>query len=403
MSDERDIGALPFPQAPEAVELRHLRSFVAVAEELSYTRAAERLHLSRPALSRQVAALERLVGVQLLQRTTHHVALTFAGEELLERARSALGQIDAAIRMTQSVGGALVGRAAQLWNPIGEQLNDDDDIEAGRRAFESLHANFSPPDDVGVRPVSAGGVPGLVASPTGAPPVTTMHLHGGGHVMGSAFGYRHLAGALAVETGTGVLVPDYRLAPEHPHPADLDDALTAYRWLLEQGADPSDLLVVGDSSGALLALGMLIVLRDHGQPLPGCVALLCPSVDISWPCPYPSPDLEAAMARLRRWTAMYLGAHPTDDPVLNPTTADLTGLPPILLQACTGDPVLDHAHRLAENAQACGVETHVELYPTAIHDFQIFWALLPEAADALAHVARFAQRTRAASESSPRA
>jgi epsilon-lactone hydrolase len=217
---------LAFPQAPDAIELRHLRAFVAVAEELNFGRAAERLYLSQPALSRQIRALERLVGCELLRRTTHRVELTIAGEALLDRARRLLRDLDDAVATTQSVGGELAGRLAQLWQPLVELTSTDADIQQTRAAYEALHAEFSPPDGIAVRPANAGGVPALLLG-AGEEEPTLLYLHGGGFVLGSAFGYRPLAGALALAAGTGALVPEYRLAPEHPFPAALDDAVRA--------------------------------------------------------------------------------------------------------------------------------------------------------------------------------
>jgi epsilon-lactone hydrolase len=381
---------VPLPQAPEAIELRHLRSFVAVAEELNFTRASERLFLSRPALSRQISLLERLVGVQLLRRTTHSVELTVAGDALLVRARRLLDDVDAAVQATQSIGGELVGRMARIWDPVAVRLGADVGIESTRRAFESFHAHFAPPEDVGVRPVNAGGVPGLVIEPGVGAPTTALHLHGGVHVMGSAFGFRHLGGALAAALGVGVLMADYRLAPEHPHPAAIEDAVAAFGWLLEQGIASADTILTGDSTGCLLALGALMVMRDRELPLPGQVALLCPSIDLRWP--YEDPITEQMRPQLARWTEMYLDGHPIDDPVLNPITADLSGLPPVLVQACTGDTWLGHARRLVENAQAHDVEASLELYPTDVHGFQYFWSFLPEAADAIERIALFHRR-----------
>src|SRR6201999_3225250 len=102
--------------------------------------------------------------------------------------------------------------------------------------------------------------------------------------------------------------------------------------------------------------------------------LMCPWVDIAWPYPYPSPDREQALRLMREWTALYLDGHPIDDPLLNPSDADLTGLPPILVQAGTGDGLLEDARRLTEHAVACGVEAHLELYPSTIHGFHMFWS-----------------------------
>src|SRR3954471_101905 len=120
-------GVLPLHPAPDAIELRHLRAFVAVAEELNFGRAAARLYLSQPALSRQIRSLERLLGCELLRRTTHRVELTVAGSALLERARRLLGELDAAITATQSVGGELANRMATMWAPVLEVASADRD------------------------------------------------------------------------------------------------------------------------------------------------------------------------------------------------------------------------------------------------------------------------------------
>jgi epsilon-lactone hydrolase len=389
VDDDRSV-VLPFPQAPDAIELRHLRAFVAVAEELNFSRAAERLYVSQPALSRQIRSLEKLLGCELMERSTHRVELTLAGEALLERARTVLRDVDAAVQMTQSVGGELVGRVARLWEPVVDVVDSDASIDEMRAAWEDTQARFAPPPDTSVRPVNAGGVPSLLVSPPpGDRPATLLYLHGGGYVLGSAYGYVHLAGALAGAGDTGVLVPDYRLAPEHPFPAARDDALAAYEWLLARGGPVA---VAGESAGAGLALSLLLTLKERGLPQPRAAALLCPAVDLTWTVAgdAPAQDIGAASERLRkRFTEPYLAGHPIDDPIVSPLSADLAGLPPLLIQAATGDTLLAHAHRLSEHARACGVDAHLELYPTATHGFQFFWSFLPEANDAIRRAARF--------------
>ena len=211
MADD-DARILALPQAPEAVELRHLRAFVAVAEELNFGRAAERLYVSQPALSRQIRALERGLGCELLRRSTHRVELTLAGEALLDRARRVLADVDEAVSATQAVGGELTNRVARMFAPLAEVAAADADLEAMRAAYEELCARFEPPPEVATRSVIAGGVPALLLEPAGGAPATLLHLHGGGFTMGSAFGSRPLVGALAAAAGTGAIVPDYRLA-----------------------------------------------------------------------------------------------------------------------------------------------------------------------------------------------
>jgi acetyl esterase/lipase len=383
--DDENAEVVSLPQAPDAIELRHLRAFVAVADELNFGRAAARLYLSQPALSRQIRSLERLVGCDLLRRSTHRVELTLAGEALLDRVRGLLRDVDEAVSATRSVGGELLARIARHWESFAEVSLAD--LQELRIAFEGLHAQFEPPPTISVRSVNAGGVPGLLLTPLPDAPATLLHLHGGGHVAGSAFGYRPLAGALAEQVGAGVVVPDYRLAPEHPFPASVEDALRAYRWMLDRGA--SRVIVVGDSSGCSLALSFLLSLEQQGLPMPAGAILFCPWVDMTGTGhdrpPHELDDFRRAAAGL------YLSGHPADDPLVNPLSADLTGLPPMLIQAATGDPLLDEARELTDHAQDCGVDARFELFGVDTHDFHIFWSFLPEAAQALQQAGRFAR------------
>jgi monoterpene epsilon-lactone hydrolase len=398
--EDRD-SLLAFPQAPDAIEIRHLRAFVAVAEELNFGRAATRLHLSQPALSRQVRALERLVGCELLRRSTHRVELTLAGEALLDRARQIISDLEDAVAATQSVGGELARRVAQLYQPLAELAAAKADIHQVRAAYETLHAEFSPPPEIAVRPVNADGIASLLLAAELEEPPTILYLHGGGYMLGSAFGYRPLAGALAAAAETGALVPEYRLAPEHPFPAALEDSVRAYRWLLEQHESPAVVTVAGDSAGGGLVMSLLLTLRERGVPLPGAVVLLCPGVDLSFERVALGPDdpQRDAVLEIGRQTAEgYLAGHPIDDPVVSPLLADLSGLPPMLIQAATGDHFRPEQQALAERARDHGVDARLELYPVSVHVFHYFWTFLPEAADALASAGAFArdQRLRAA-------
>jgi acetyl esterase/lipase len=400
---ERTGEVLAFPQAPDGVEVRHLRAFVAVAEELNFNRAATRLYLSQPALSRQIRALERLLGCELLRRSTHRVELTVAGSALLDRARRLLSDLDEAISATQSVGGELANRMATMWAPVLEVASADRDIQEMRTAYETFLAQSPVPETVAVRPVNAGGVSSLALSPAGDQETAILYLHGGGYIVGSAYGYRPLVGALVAAAGVGALVPDFRLAPEHPFPAALEDALSAYRWLVEQrGA--AGIVLAGDSAGAGLACSLLMTLRAQNLPLPAGAAFLCPGVD-----PTGNAILSASsgddppdeLTQIRRSVDAYLAGHSVDDPVVNPLIADLTGLPPLLVQAATGDVVLPESRLLVDRASAHGVDARLELYPADTHVFHVFWSFLPEAADALGRAGAFI-RQRLASEHSQR-
>ncbi len=382
---------LAFPQAPDGVEIRHLRAFVAVAEELNFNRAAARLYLSQPALSRQIRALERLLGCELLRRSTHRVELTVAGSALLDRARRLLADLDEAISTTQSVGGELANRMATLWAPVLEVVAASRDIEEMRTAYETFLAQSPVPDGIAVRPVLAGGVSSLALTPAGGDPGTAiLFLHGGGFTIGSAYGYRPLVGALVAAAGTGALVPDFRLAPEHPFPAAVEDAVSAYRWLAGQRGAGA-IVLAGDSAGAGLACSLLLRLRAQGLPLPAGAVFLCPGVDPSGStilAAVPSPE-PAQVEQLHRATDAYLSGHPADDPAVNALVADLRGFPPTLVQAAVGDLIRPDAEAFVERATAHGVDVRLELYSADTHVFHVFWPFLPEAADALQQAGAF--------------
>jgi epsilon-lactone hydrolase len=390
MSESANV--LPLPPAPDAIELRHLRSFVAVAEELNFGRAAARLYVSQPALSRQIRALERLVGCDLLRRSTHRVELTVAGEALLDRARDVLRGLDDAVMATRSVGGELAGRAMQIWDEVSTAANQGtNDMQALRAAYEKAQEQFEPPPEVTIRSANAGGVPGLMLTTRPDQQATVLFLHGGGYVTGSAFGYRPLAGALAAAADAGVLVPDYRLAPEHPYPAALDDCLSAYQWMLARDIPAERITLAGDSIGGALVLKVMLLLRDQGLPMPAGGALMCPGFDATGTAfkHLMSPE---RYETIRSCGELYLDGRSPTDPAVNPLYADLTGLPPLLVQAATGDVVRDEAESLAERAARHGVDVKFVLYPGDMHVFHIFWSFLPEASDALRQIGDFANR-----------
>jgi acetyl esterase/lipase len=395
MAEDERGNVLAFPQAPDAIELRHLRAFVAVAEELNFGRAAERLYVSQSALSRQVRGLEQLLGCDLLRRTSHSVELTIAGEALLDRARRLLDDVDEAVSATLSIGGELAGRLAQLWAPMFAVAREEGGLQASRDAYERFHAQFTPPPEVTTTPLNAGGVPCFELTATPAPDVTILYLHGGGHVMGSAFGHRPLLGALAVAAGGRVVAPEFRLAPEHPFPADLEDVACVYRWLLDTGTQAQQVVVAGDSAGCGVVMALLLSLRQEGGPLPGGAVLFCPWTDLSGRVLESTAggdeEVEMLLEAVRGHVESYLGGHPVDHPLLSPLKTDLSGLPPLLIQAATGDPQREEAHLLAERARAHGVDARLELYPVETHGFQLFWSFLPEAIEGLSQAGRFAR------------
>lgn len=385
-------GATVFglPAAPDAIELRHLRAFAAVAEELNFSRAAAKLFITQPALSRTIRSLERLVGCDLLRRSTRHVELTLAGDALLARVQRLTADLDDAVAAARSVGDGYADRLTRLWEGFSDVTNAVGEVADIRAEVERLNARFPPPSDVDISASNAGGVPCLVATPPDAEGSPILFFHGGGYVAGSAFGYRHLAAALALASRRPVITPEYRLAPENPFPAAVEDALRVFLSLVDAGTPPETISVAGDSAGAGLTMSLLLALRNGQDPLPGSALLMSPWVDLSGATQRQSDEprvdegpVVVSAAVIQRFAELYLGGQPIDDPLLIPLTTDLRGLPPILVQAATGDSLAPEARLLVERGREAGVDVSLELYPVPTHDFHVFWNFLPEAADAV--------------------
>jgi acetyl esterase/lipase len=214
-----------------------------------------------------------------------------------------------------------------------------------------------------------------------------------GYVIGSINTHRDLASRLSLAAAARVLLIDYRLAPEHPFPAAVDDATAAYRWLLSSGADPSHMVIAGDSAGGGLTVATLVALRDAGTPLPAAGVCLSPWVDLE--CSGESMTTKAAadpMVRrdgLMKMAEWYLAGQPPRTPLAAPLYADLSGLPPLLIQVGTAEVLLDDSTRLAERARKAGVTVTLEPWEDMIHVWQAFAALLPEGRQAIDRIGEF--------------
>ncbi|WP_369635957.1 alpha/beta hydrolase fold domain-containing protein [Nocardia sp. JMUB6875] len=371
------------PRTPEGVELRHLRAFVAVAEELNFGRAAQRLYVTQPALSRTIRGLEKLVGCDLFHRNTRSVSLTAAGKAMLDRTRDVLADLDAAMTAAQAAGGELSARMDRIWSPVQESF--DGELAPMREAFEAMHAQLPTPEGVLLEPVNAGGVPGIQLVPADASELTVVYAHGGGFMMGSAYGYRGMAGAVARSARARVLTPEFRLAPEHPFPAARDDVLTVYRWLLDSGHAPDQIALMGDSTGAMLTLSVLLRARDDGLPMPRAAVLLCPSVDFFAPAESAPTEVELHL----RFQSAYLGQLPAHDPEANALCADLGGLPPTLVQSAEFDDMGRGTGTLVSGLREAGVAVRHDSFPVEGHAFQLYWSFHPEAAEAVRRIGEF--------------
>ena len=225
---------------------------------------------------------------------------------------------------------------------------------------------------------------------------TVLYLHGGGYCWGSWGTHASLVTRLAVAGGAVVYAPNYRLAPEHPHPAAIEDALAAYEWLLAQGASPDTLSIAGDSAGGGLALATTVAIRDRGLPLPASIVLISPWTDLRGDSrsmrDKASLDPMLSPSVARSCSAAYRGGREPDDPACSPLFAGHTGLPPMLIHMGTDEILLDDSTRLAERCRQAGVDVTLKVFEGLWHDFQIHAGLLEQADEAIAEIASFLQR-----------
>jgi len=255
----------------------------------------------------------------------------------------------------------------------------------------------SPPAGTKVQPVDAGGVPGEFIA-TGASRLDrhVLFLHGGGYVTGSLALYRHFTWRIAAAARARVLAIDYRLAPEHPFPAALDDALAAYQWLLAGMADPQRTAVLGDSSGGGLALALLLRLRDHGLELPAAAVALSPWTDLALTGASLSlnaksdPMMGAAYARL--FANCYLAGADPRNPYASPLYGNPAGLPPTLIHVGSDEILRDDAVRMAEVLRTASCCVRIEVWPRMPHVWHLFAPVLPEAREAIARIGDFADK-----------
>ncbi len=254
---------------------------------------------------------------------------------------------------------------------------------------------FTLPDGAEVSQTELGGVGCEVVRAAGLSSQRTfLHFHGGGFVIGSPQGYHPFGAVLSDSCAATVILPDYGLSPEHSPRAQVRDALAVYRALLAGGSDPAEVVISGDSAGGGLALGLLIALRDAGQPLPACGVAMSPWADgtLSGDSVEENAEADAIVGPefLSGLADLRFGEDgDRRDPLASPLFADYSGIPPLLLFASQAETLRDDAVRVAEKARAAGVEVELELYDEMVHVWLVFAGQLEEADRAVAQVAAF--------------
>jgi len=265
-------------------------------------------------------------------------------------------------------------------------------VERMRGAMEKVSERVA--RDVKCEAVSAGGVPAeWIVPPEAAEDRVILYLHGGGYVMGSINTHRAMIARIARASHAKALALDYRMAPEYPFPAAVDDACAAYRWLIAEEYKPGRIVIAGDSAGGGLTLATLLALRDSGAPLPAAAVPISPWTDLEGTgasvetraAADPMVDKEG----LVRMGKMYIGDRDPKNPLASPLYADYKGLPPMLIQVGDAEILLDDATRVAERARAAGVKVELEAWPEMFHVWHVFAKILPEGQQAIDRIGEY--------------
>lgn len=266
-----------------------------------------------------------------------------------------------------------------------------------RQRLDSFGSALGVPDDARLETVQINGVQAeWSATPEADAAYAVLYLHGGGYMAGSIVSHRYVAIEIGRAARSRTLSLDYRRAPEHPYPSQLEDALAAYRYLLDRGLAPAKIAVGGDSAGGNLTLALLIALRTQGLPLPACGWLVSP-----W------SDLTASGATMQSKAAVdpmiqkpyllelarnFAGDRDLGDPLISPQLADLQGLPPLLIQVGSEETLLDDSVTLAGRAGAAGVATTLQIWPDMIHAFTMFFPRVAASRKATSDAGSFIRR-----------
>ena len=267
-------------------------------------------------------------------------------------------------------------------------------LSVQRQEWEAAAAQAPLPSGVTVSPVDAGGVAGVwVSSPEADEQAALLYVHGGGFTTGSSVTHRELAARLCLASGVRVLLIDYRLAPEHPFPAGLEDVAASYRWLLARGLRPEQIAIGGDSAGACLAVAALVRLRERDVDLPAAGVLISPWLDLG----LTGPSLQSRAAidplcsrvSLSRAAEAYLAGADPAAPLASPLYADFLDFPPFLVQVGDHEVLLSDSTRFTERARAAGVEVELEVWEELWHVWHGWAGALPEGRRAIDRIGGF--------------
>lgn len=279
---------------------------------------------------------------------------------------------------------------------FSESLQSDPppELHEMRAAYETLGNIGTKPDGVTWSDVEVDGLPAIWADPDdAATDRVLLYVHGGGYVIGAAKYYKNLTGHLAKAIGCRVLNLDYRLAPEHPHPAPVEDGVRGYKWLRSQGFEANHIAIAGDSAGGGLTLSTMLSLRDQGLGQPAAGVPLSPWADLEGlggsMITNADKDVLVATEMLEGMAMMFLSGGDAKDPLAAPIYADYTGIAPLYIQVGGDETLLDDTVRIVAKAEEAGVDVQSEVFPEMQHVFQFGAGRMPEADDAVAKIGAY--------------
>jgi monoterpene epsilon-lactone hydrolase len=279
-----------------------------------------------------------------------------------------------------------------------EVITDETDTKALREQFEQGARRMgSVPAGIDVVAERIGEMHAEWIQPAGAArDRVALYTHGGGYVTGNCADHRMHVGKLVQASGTPALLFDYRLAPEHPAPAAVEDTLTAYQWLLGTGVSASNIVLAGESAGGGLCLAALVAIRDRGLPMPRAAVASSPWLDLACTADSYRRNADSDISLLGSWSVWsryYVGAGDPRHPWISPIHADLGGLPPLLIQVGTREIMLDDCTRFAERARAAGVDVTLRVWDGMVHCFAFFAPLFEEATAGMQELGSFISRS----------
>ena len=280
---------------------------------------------------------------------------------------------------------------------VAPKFNPKKTIDEARRGMENLTKLASLPSKTKVEKITFNSISAeWICADEVHEDRVVLYLHGGGYNICSPNTHRELAAYISMASGAKVLLPDYRLAPEHPFPSALEDATSAYRWLLDTGLTSENLAIAGDSAGGGLSIATSISLRDAGEPSPASIACISPWTDLEMSGnsikTHAKIEPMLNLQSMKIMASNYIGEGDPRSPLISPIYADLKGISPLLIHVGSDEMLLDDSKRIAENAKSSGVDVTLKIYDQMWHAFHLNARLMPEAKNAIEALGSFIRK-----------